>query len=114
MEAEAFTPTSSTLTHPFEIDGNFGFTSGVAEMLLQSNLEAIHLLPALPSDWPSGQVSGLRARGGHEISIEWKDSRLVKASVKMGWKNQVKVQYGDRVWAAKGEPGSLVNCLNID
>lgn len=67
---------------PFQIDGNLGVTACMSEMLLQSHLQELHLLPALPNEWQSGSISGLRARGGYEVNLKWVESQLSEGIIK--------------------------------
>jgi alpha-L-fucosidase 2 len=78
---------------PFQIDGNFGCTAGIAEMLVQSHDGAIHILPALPDAWPSGTVKGLVARGGFVLDISWKEGKVsqVKVTSKQGGNCRIRV-----------------------
>ena len=80
-------------THPpFQIDGNFGYAAGVCEMLVQSHMGFIHLLPALPDAWPTGSIRGLCARGGFEVDMAWEKGKIVKLTIKSNLGNRCRIR----------------------
>jgi alpha-L-fucosidase 2 len=93
-------------THPpFQIDGNFGGVAGICEMLVQSHAGEIELLPALPASWTKGKVTGLRARGGHELDLEWNEGKLTRAALRPTHAGEVRLRYGQRTRELRTEAG---------
>ena len=89
-------------THPpFQIDGNFGGTAGIAEMLIQSHNQEIHLLPALPPTWTTGEIKGLRARNGLVVDMKWENGELTSATIKTIETKKVIVRYKNKVKTMK-------------
>jgi alpha-L-fucosidase 2 len=96
----------------FQIDGNFGYTASMIEMLLQSHAGEIHLLPALPKAWAHGRIKGLRARGGFSVDVEWKEGQLVEARVEADRTGECTVRYGDRTETLKLQAGESITVFH--
>jgi alpha-L-fucosidase 2 len=90
---------------PFQIDGNFGITAAISEMLLQSQPGKIELLPALPDAWKNGKVAGLRARGGFQVDIAWRNGRLTVATIRTETGGSCSVIYAGKTVPLKIERG---------
>jgi alpha-L-fucosidase 2 len=102
-------------THPpFQIDGNFGYTSGIAEMLLQSHLKTengymLQLLPALPDDWATGEVKGLRARGGFVVDLKWENRKIISCTIKSNLGNELSLIYRNKKTTLSTKKGKIYN-----
>ena len=103
----------------FQIDGNFGITAGVAEMLIQSHLKdkegdfIIHLLPAVPLKWQNGSVKGLRARGGFEVDVNWQRGKVLSTTVRSKKGGACKIRFKDRIVDLTLDPGETTTITDI-
>ena len=90
---------------PFQIDGNFGGTAGVCEMLMQCDGETMHLLPALPKEWPAGEIKGIKARGNYEIDLVWNNGKVSKVSITSKNAGNLTVKYNGKLKALSFKAG---------
>ena len=99
----------------FQIDGNLGAASGIANMLLRSCYGMIELLPALPTQWKNGEISGLLAEGGIEVDIKWREGKLITARVSSKYDKKVQVKYQNQVWDMylKADKQEIINCTFV-
>jgi alpha-L-fucosidase 2 len=105
------------------VDGNIGSCAGVAEMLIQSHIRPdpvnqpdvyeVHLLPALPKAWPSGSVTGLRARGGHEIDFSWQNGNVTSVKIKSLRGHPLKLRYGNKTTELKLNAGETRDLIDL-
>lgn len=113
-------PNLFTAHPPFQIDGNFGLTAGVAEMLIQSHDGAVHLLPAIPDIWSKGSVSGIKARGGFEVDLVWDEGRVETCTVRSSIGGNLRLRsyvplVGKALQEASGEnSNALVNAVDVE
>ena len=93
---------------PFQIDGNFGFTAGIAELLMQSHEGFIRILPTLPKNWKTGKIAGLKARGNIEVDIEWKEGKLYRLGLRSNEEQSKKVVYNNEEILLKMKSGRII------